>query len=88
MFGSWLLHHSFIGSLKLWSRITATGRLIMPTDLPAVTERKGKVRAQTRTDITIVVLVWTIIFQIMLVLVQLLADQGFSNPTTNWDYLF
>jgi hypothetical protein len=60
----------------------------MPTDLPAVSARKRKAQAQTRTDTTIVALVWVIIFLATLVLVRLLADQSFSNPTTEWKYLF
>jgi hypothetical protein len=60
----------------------------MPTDLPsAVSARKREGQSQTQTEITLV-LVWVIIFLIALVLVQLLADQSFSSPTTEWEYLF
>jgi hypothetical protein len=60
----------------------------MPTDLPAVSARKRKAQAQTPTDIITMLLVWVIICLGTLVLVQLLADQSFSNPTTEWEYLF
>lgn len=33
-------------------------------------------------------LVWVIVCLFTLMLVLLLADQGFSNPTTEWEYLF
>jgi hypothetical protein len=60
----------------------------MPTDLPATSARKRKAQAQTRTDIMVVVRVWAIILLATLVLVQLLGEQSFSNPTTEWEYIF
>jgi hypothetical protein len=60
----------------------------MPTDLAAISARKRRAQVQAQTDITVVVLVWVIIFLATLVLVQLLADQSFSNPTTEWECLF
>jgi hypothetical protein len=60
----------------------------VPTDLPELSARKHKARAQTQTDIVTMVSVWVIIVLGTLVLVQLLADQSFSNPTTEWEYLF
>ena len=62
-------------------------RLIVPTDLPGLSPRKRKVQAETQAEITIV-LVSVIIFLITLVLVLLLADQSFSMPATEWEYLF
>lgn len=60
----------------------------MPTDLPRVVHaQKREAQDQTQAEITIV-LVWVMIFPITLVLVLLLADQSFSNPTTEWEYLF
>jgi hypothetical protein len=56
----------------------------MPTDLPAVSARKRKAVANNIT----VVSVWVIIWLVMIVLALLLADQSFSNPTTEWKYLF
>ena len=60
-------------------------RLIMPTDLGAVIERKRETQAQTQTDIT-VVLVWFIICLFMLVL--LFADQSFAKANIEWMRLF
>ena len=60
-------------------------RLIMPTDLGAVIERKRETQAQTQTDIT-VVLVWFIICLFMLVL--LFADQSFAKANIEWMCLF
>jgi hypothetical protein len=60
-------------------------RLIMPTDLGAVIERKREAQAQTQTDITMV-LVWFIICLFMLVL--LFADQGFAKANVEWMCLF
>ena len=66
-------------------------RLIVPTDLPGLSPRKRKVQAETQAEtqaeITIA-LVSVIIFLIVLVLVLLLADQSFSMPATEWEYLF
>jgi len=56
----------------------------MPTDLPAVSIRKRKAVADNIT----VVSVWVIIWLAIIVLALLLADQGFSNTTTEWKYLF
>jgi hypothetical protein len=55
---------------------------MMPTDLPEVSPRKSKVRAQTQTNIVAMLSVWIIVFLITLVLVRLVADQSFSNPTS------
>jgi hypothetical protein len=60
----------------------------MPTDLEAASVRKRAARAKTRSDITSMVLVWTIISLAMLVFMLLLADQNFSIPTTEWEHLF
>jgi hypothetical protein len=61
---------------------------MMPTDLPEVFPRKSNVQAQTQTEIVAMLSVWIIIFLITLVLLRLVADQSFSNPTTEWEYLF
>jgi hypothetical protein len=63
-------------------------RLIVPTDLPLVAERKRKAQAQTRSDNTTIALIWAVIILGMLVLMLLLADQGFSSPATDWECLF
>jgi hypothetical protein len=60
----------------------------MSTDLPAVSPRKRKTQAQPQTEITPTVLVWAIVILGTLVLVLLLADQSFSNPATECEYLF
>jgi len=60
----------------------------VPTDLPAVSERKREAQAQTKADIMMVVSVWVIVCLFTLVLVLLLADQGFSNSTTECECLF
>jgi uncharacterized integral membrane protein len=60
----------------------------MPTGLPSVAERKRKLQAQTRSDNTTMALIWAVIILGMLVLMLLLADQGFSTPTTDWECLF
>jgi hypothetical protein len=61
---------------------------MMPADLPELSPRKSKVQAQKQTDIVAMLSVWIIIFLITLVLLRLVADQSFSNPTTEWEYLF
>jgi hypothetical protein len=60
----------------------------VPTDLPELSARKREAHTQTQTDIVTMVSVWVIIVLGTLVLVQLLADQSFSTPTTEWEYLF
>jgi hypothetical protein len=55
----------------------------MPTDLPSVSAKR-----KARTDNITLVLIWVIIWLGILVLGLLLADQSFSNPTTEWEYLF
>jgi type VI protein secretion system component VasF len=62
----------------------------VPTDLPELSARKREAHTQTQTDIVTMVSVWVIIVlgTLVLVLVQLLSDQSFSNPTTEWEYLF
>jgi hypothetical protein len=47
-----------------------------------------KAQTRTQTDITSMVLIWTIILLGMFVLVLLLADQGFSSPPTDWECFF
>jgi hypothetical protein len=59
----------------------------MPTDLPAVSAKR-KAQAQARTDNITLVLIWVVIWLGMLVIGLLLADQSFSNPATEWEYLF
>jgi hypothetical protein len=59
----------------------------MPTDLPSVSA-KSKARTQKPSDNVTLVLIWVIIWLGILVLGLLLADQSFSNPTTEWEYLF
>jgi hypothetical protein len=56
--------------------------------LPELSARKRKANAQTQTDIVTMVSVWVIVVLGTLVLVRLLADQSFSNPATEWEYLF
>jgi hypothetical protein len=60
----------------------------VPTDLPSVSAQKRKAQTQTQTDITSIVLIWAILLLGMLELTLLLADQGFSSPTTDWECLF
>jgi hypothetical protein len=60
-----------------------SGALTMPTDLPSVSAKR-----KARTDNTTLVLIWVIIWLGILVLGLLLADQSFSNPITEWEYLF
>jgi hypothetical protein len=59
----------------------------MPTDLPSVSV-KSKARTQKLSDNIVLVLIWIIIWLGILVLGLLLADQSFSNPATEWEYLF
>jgi hypothetical protein len=56
--------------------VWSAGRLIMPTDLGAVSARKRKAQVQPKTEIR-VLLVCFIIFLCMLVL--LVVDQSFSK---------
>jgi hypothetical protein len=60
----------------------------MPTGLPSVAERKRKLQAQTRSDNATMALIWAVIILGTLVLMILLADQGFSSLATDWECLF
>jgi len=55
----------------------------VPTDLPSASTRKRKAQADNVT----VVFVWVIIWLAMIVLALLLADQSFSKPAVDWEYL-
>ena len=52
------------------------GRLIMPTDLLAVSARKRKAQAETQTDITIALVCFIIV---LVNLLLLFADKGFAE---------